>query len=287
MNLVNRAMTGLFDVVMTPFELLGVELALVLVSGLVGIVCLIIFKYISWQAGIKGVKNKIKGNMIAIRIYQDDLWIVFKSVTSVFLRNFQYLGLNFGPILPLLIPFVLVLSQFVVRYAYDPIEVVPEDQVEELLSGQGTMLQVELKREHAHRASELAFVLPEGVRAITPIVRAPSDGLAFVEVVAVEPVQSEIQIELAGEVIAQKDFVAGDEPTRRMQPRRVSSFWASWLLPAEDAFGADSPVATIEFKYPDRDFAYLPGGEIGIVLVFFVASILFGVLVLKPLKIQI
>ena len=83
MNLVNRSMTGLFDVLLAPFELLGSELARLLVSGLVGIVCLIIFKFISWQKGIKGVKNKIKGNMIAIRIYQDDLGVVFKSVVGV------------------------------------------------------------------------------------------------------------------------------------------------------------------------------------------------------------
>ena len=46
------------DVVLIPFELLGPELALILVSGLFGIVALLIFKQISWQAGIKRTKDR-------------------------------------------------------------------------------------------------------------------------------------------------------------------------------------------------------------------------------------
>ena len=78
MNTINRIMSSIFDVALTPFELLGSELALILVSGLFGIVALILFKHISWQAGIKGVKDKIKGNMIAIRIYQDQVALLLE-----------------------------------------------------------------------------------------------------------------------------------------------------------------------------------------------------------------
>ena len=75
MNAINRAATSVFDVVLTPFEALGDGWALFLVSGVFGILCLLIFKQISWQKGIKATKDKIKGNMIAIRLYQDDLRI--------------------------------------------------------------------------------------------------------------------------------------------------------------------------------------------------------------------
>ena len=288
MNLVNRAMTTLFDVILAPFELLGTELALILVSGLTGIFCLILFKYISWQGGIKGVKDKIKGHIIAIRIYQDDLVVVIKSAAKVFGRTFAYLGLNVAPIVPLLVPFVLVLSQFVVRYAYDPIPLTPAGEVSSMLSGSGTMVYVELKREHAARAGDLEIEFPEGIETITPVIRSAADGKAFVEIVALEPVVGTITLRLDGEVVGTKELVAGSEPARLMQPRRVSSFWSSWILPAEDTFDAASPLASVEFSYPDRSFAYsLPGGELGVVAIFFIASMLFGVLILKPLNIQI
>jgi len=86
-----------------------------------------------------------------------------------------------------------------------------------------------------------------------------------------------------------KDIVAGDQPTRSMQPRATSGFWASWLFPAERTFDPDSPLADVEFTYPIRDlrFGVLPDGEFGILLVFFLGSVVFGIAVLKPLKIQI
>ena len=74
----------------------------------------------SAQRRIKAAKNKIKGHLIEIRIYQDDLAIVGRAIVKVLLRNFQYLGLNLLPFVPLSIPFVIVLAQLVVRYGYAP-----------------------------------------------------------------------------------------------------------------------------------------------------------------------
>ncbi len=289
MNSVNRLMSILFDVLLTPFELLGTETGLILLSGLFGIVCLIIFKFISWQGGIKSVKDKIKGNMIAIRIYQDDLVVVFQSVVSVVLRNFQYLALNFGPILPLLAPFALVLAQFVVRYGYDPLDVVTEQQAAAMMSGEGTSIEIKLKRGFEGDASQMTVELPDGLRSITPVVRSASEGEIYLEVAAVKSFSGEIQVRLGDAIIATKAVVAGDERTRRMQPVRVSNFWESWLYPAEDAFAADCPVESISFAYPARqlNIPLMPPGEAGILLIFLIASMLFGVAVLKPLNITI
>jgi len=285
MNAINHAARSIFDVLLTPFELLGQQMSLILVSGLFGIVALLIFKRISWQAGIKATKGKIKGNMIAIRIYQDDLWIVAKSVVRVLLRNFQYLGLNFGPILPLFIPFMIVCAQFVVRYGFDPLPVVASE--EGLLPGQGTMVEVEFHRDERAAIAGLSLDYPNGIVPISPLVRSTADGRAFQEIVATRPVDGEIELVVGGRSVGTKRIVAGDEPTRSMQPERVSSFWAAWLWPAEDTFPSNSPVERIAFVYPDRDLGFLPGGAFGIILVFFLSSVVFGIAILKPLNIQI
>ena len=81
-----------------------------------------------------------------------------------------------------------------------------------------------------------------------------------------------------------------------MQPRRVSAgdwyraddpnLWPA-LWPAEAAFASDSAFRTIEIAYPYRDLKWLPGGEIGILITFVLASMLFGFVALKPLGVQI
>lgn len=287
MNAINRAASSIFDIVLTPFELLGAEVSLVLVSGLFGILALLIFKQISWQAGIKMTKDKIKGHMIAIRLYQDDLVIVGKSVLKVLLKNFQYLGLNFGPILPLFIPFTLIAAQLVVRYGFDPLPVVDEQQASHVAPGKGTMIEIAMKPGRQTEVANLTLRYPQGIVPISPLVRAVADGKAFQEVVATGPVTGEIELLVAGNPVGTKKIVAGDEPTRLMQPERVSSFWAAWLWPAEATFEGSSPLERVAFLYPERELAFLPGGPFGIILVFFIASIVFGLLILKPLNIQI
>ena len=298
MNAINGAMTALFDLALWPFELLGDTVAMIVISGVFGIVALIAFKYISWQKGIKAAKDRIKGHMIEIRIYQDDLVVVGQSVAKILWRNFQYVGLNFGPFIPLAIPFVLVMAQFVVRYAYDP---VPLTAVTEgMLPGEGTTIRVALKEQQRAAVADLQLVLPDGIAAVSPLVRSPGSGRAFIEVVATAPGRHEIAFELpdgrGGVIRETKLLVAGDEPARQMQPyRTLASNWylllspesCSMLWPAEPHFTSSSPFESIAIAYPYRDLGWIPDGEMGILLVLVGASMLFGFAALKPLGVQI
>jgi hypothetical protein len=287
MNTVHRFLTALFDVVLTPFELLGDVVALVLISGVFGILALLLFKQISWQAGIRATKDKIKGHMIAIRIYQDDLAIVFGSVVKVVLRNFQYLALNFGPILPLFAPFVLVAAQLVVRYGFDPLPVVSEAEADAMLPGRGTMLEVRMKAGRGDEVAALAVQLPAHLKALSPLARNARDGIAVIEFAPIAAGTADVRFLVDGTPAGTKSVTAGSVHPRYMQPERVSSFWSSWLWPAEPTFSSESPIDSVRFLYPDRDLAYLPDGAFGVLLTFFLASIVFGIAVLKPLNIQI
>src|SRR5690349_10549423 len=120
MNPLNHASTRIFDTLLAPLEHLPFPSAIVAVSAVFGVLGLVAFKHLSAQKRISAAKEKIKAHLIEIRIYQDDLAIVGKAIGKVLLRNFQYLGLNLGPFVPLSIPFVLVLSQLVVRYGFRP-----------------------------------------------------------------------------------------------------------------------------------------------------------------------
>jgi len=289
MNAVNRAASSIFDVVLTPFEFLGAELALVLISGLFGILALIIFKQISWQKGIKATKDKIKGNMIAIRIYQDDLAIVAGSVTRVFLRNFQYLAYNFGPFLPLAVPFVFVVAQMVVRYGFEPAPVQAQVQgpAGELLAGRGTTLTVELEADRRAEVAELELVLPEGLVALSPLVRSPARGLAFQEFAATRPGEYDLVLRLGDSEVVKKFHAGEGTGVRAMQPERVSGVLHAMLWPAEDTL-ANTGFAHVSFSYPESDLGWLPmSGPLGVLVMFVLFSMAFGFALVKPLGIQI
>jgi hypothetical protein len=284
MNAINHAVTAIFDVLLGPFELLGRPAALVIVSGIFGIVALILFKQISYQRGIKSAKDKIKAHLIEIRIYQDDLAIVGRAIGKILWRNFQYLALNFGPFIPLSIPFVFVLAQLVTRYAYGPIPV--HGATERVMPGKGTLIEIELDRDRSALVQGLELELPPGIRAVSPLVRIPSEGRAYQEVVATSAGEHDLELVLADGTREKKAIVAGVS-ARSMQPERARGFFAALLWPAEDSFARSSPFERVSFAYPDGDLGWFPGGPTGVLVVFLVASMAFGLIVMKPLGIEI
>ncbi len=285
MNALNHAATALFDVVLTPLEALGMEFALIAVSGAFGVLALLIFKHISSQSGIKAAKDKIKGHMIEIRLYQNDLVLVSRAIAKVLMRNVQYVVFNFGPFIPLSVPFAFVIAQMVVRYGFMPVPV-QEDHTQ-LLAGQGLTIRIELAEGHEREASDLQLILPDGVEAVSKLVAVPAKGLAFQEIVATRSGEFDLTLSLGG-VESVKRLAAGDVSPRLLQPERVTDFLSAVLWPAEDTFSEESGIARVAFIYPESDLGWLPGsGPLGVILVFLVASMLFGVAALKPLGVQI
>lgn len=286
MNFINSAFNRIFDAVLTPFEWLGIHASLILVSGIFGVFALWLFKHISWQKGIGATKDKIKGHMIAIRIYQDDLAVVGSSVLKVVGRNFQYLALNFGPFLPLAVPFVFVAAQLVTRYGFDPVPVRDANAV--TLSGKSQRTQVKLWFNAGDkRFADLSLAVPEGVKVCSPLIPNVSAGVAFVDVIAVAPGDHELVFALPDGTRATKLISAGGEPRRSMQPERVRNAFTAMLWPAEDRLDADSPFVRILVDYPERDLGWLPGGAFGVLVTFVLASMAFGFAALKPLGVKI
>lgn len=287
MNAINGVVTAVFDVLLRPLEAFGPELAIIVVSGVFGILALIAFKHISWQKGIKATKDKIKGHMIEIRLYQDDLGLVSKAIGKVLFRNVQYLALNFGPFVPLAFPFVLVAAQMVVRYGFEPIPV--EENPAALMAAQGTTVRIELARGHEREANDLTLELPEGVEPLSPLVRVPAKGYAFQEVAVARPGEYDLKIGIGGREHVKKLYAgAPEDAPRRMQGERVASFWAAMLWPSEDTFSRESGIALVKFTYPESDLGWLPlSGPLGVLVWFVIASMVFGFVMLKPLGVQI
>jgi len=288
MNALNGFLTKLFDVLLVPLELLGDEMSLILVSGIFGVLALVVFKYISSQKGIKAAKDKIKGHMIAIRIYQNDLVVVAKSIAKVLLRNLQYVSLNFGPFIPLAPLFVFVVAQTVVRYGFEPLPVVTVEEAEARLPGQGTMLSIEFKEDQRSQARELEIVWPEGLHPTSKLVAIPSQGKAWQEFVATAPGDYEVELRVGDGPAVTKTVSAGTTELAYLQPERVSGAFTAMMWPVEDTFPSESPIAHVKFTYPESDLGWLPmSGLLGVLVIFVVASMVFAFAAIKPLGVQI
>ncbi|MDF1801107.1 MAG: hypothetical protein P1V81_18210 [Planctomycetota bacterium] len=287
MDALNGLANGLFNLLLWPFEGLGALVTLTVVSIVFMPLSMLFFKRFSSQKGIAAAKGKIKGHMIEIRIYQDDLMVVMKAVCKVMYYNLKYLFLNFAPFVPLSIPFVIVVAQLVVRFGFAPIPV-EENELADLRPGQGVMIEVVFDEDSKAKALDLEIVLPEGggLAFLSPIVANAADGVAFREFVVVKPGAYDVEFRVGGETET-KRVVTGTEPERLMQPIRTSSFWDQWLWPVEPSFSAASGLASIEIAYPDRQLTWMMDGAGGVFIMFVIVAFIIGGAAIKIFDIQI
>ncbi|HPF15182.1 MAG TPA: hypothetical protein PLJ12_13010 [Planctomycetota bacterium] len=274
MNAVHRLVTRLFDLLVGPFERFGSEWVILGVGAVFGVLALWVFKHISPQRAIRASKERIKGHLIEIRLYQDDLRLVSRAIGKVLWTNLKYLGLNVLPFVPLSMPFALIAGQLVVRYGFEPIPVHAEGAAP--LAGSGITVRFEMAPEIGERLREVRVVLPEGLVAGSPLVKSPEQGLAFQEIFAVAQGLHEIQVEL-GEARSSKMVWSGPPevlglPRVPLQPLRVSG-WEQILWPAEAGLHGDPLLRRIEFAYPESRLGWLPGhGPVYVLVWFLVAS---------------
>ena len=288
MDAVHRLLTRLLDLVFAPLERLGVEWVILLSGAVFGVLALWAFKFISPQGAIRRAKDRIKGHLIEIRLYQDNLAVVTRAIGKVLWMNLRYLGLNFGPFVPLALPFALLAGQLVVRYAYDPIPLDPPGEPH--LVGDGVTLKV-MGASGAAWDPEFALSASEGLVAASPLVQSAEQRVAFQAFRPQSQGLHEWQIASAGETTVKQLWAGPPEvlgsPRVPLQPLRLTG-WERLLWPAEPGLGDVPGLVRIEFSYPESRIGWLPGsGPIGVLMWFVIASLVAGFAAVKPLRVQI
>jgi len=160
MSAVNAALRPVFDLLLAPFAAWPPIVSLVVVSLLVSVLMLVVFKKTSNQAALAVVKRKIHAGIFEIRLFNDDLRAILRAQNEILRHNLTYLRLSLWPMLFLLPPLVLVIAQLQFHYGYQG-----------LRPGQRALLEVDLSPEAASGARPRARLdLPAGLRAETDAV---------------------------------------------------------------------------------------------------------------------
>ena len=95
----------------------------------------------------------------------------------------------------------------------------------------------------------------------------------FFRLRAVAPGDHRLALHLGEQTITKTWAVGGEN---RKIPVKRTKGWDALLYPGEPALPSDSPLRTVALAYPERSLGPLPGGELGILLVFFGVSLVAG-----------
>lgn len=251
------------DGVYAALNLLPVWAGLTIASALLGLVVLIAFRYTSNQTGIARAKDAIKANLLALKLYKDDLRVTFLAQWRLVKAVGRLQAHMLKPIAILALPMLLVIAQMGVRYQWRPLH-----------EGEQTLIRVRVAV--GQSPAEITLEPSEGIAVeVGPV---PGGGEAVWRIRAGKPGVHTLRFR-AGEHSVDKELVVGDEFTR-VSAERVAAQWTGQLLhPVEPRIPRDAGIDSIVIAYPGRP-SWFSGADWWL-LTFFVISMA-AALVLAP-----
>ena len=278
MWLVNRPLGWIFDLIVLPFRGMPPIVGLTVISLLVSAGMLIGFRAVSDQDALDAVKRRIYGGVYEIRLYKDDLLTIFVAQIGILRETMTYFRLSMVPMLWMMVPIVIIVSQLQFQYGYESLE-----------PGQTALVMVELTEEGADRvaetnAADVSLEVPDGVRLETALVWIPSLREAGWRIVAESPGEYELVVRIGEETLTKSMRVSGTTVLR--SPVRPSSLLDQLIYPAEAPLPRGSNATVIRLDYADAEINMF-GWNTHWMIAFFILTMVFAFALAKPLGVKI
>ena len=264
LGFLNPICTSVGDVTYLVLSALPVWFGLAAISVFCGTVTLFLFRHTSNQPAIRKVKNDIKANLLALKLYNQDMGVTLATQARLFMCVLRLQFHMLRPLLVMLPPMLLLLGQMGTRYQQRP-----------LRSGEQALLIMKYDSE-AISSERVSLETNPGLHVEAGPV--PGGGSIVWRIRAGQVGRHNLRFDVGGTKLG-KELVVSDRFDRVSAVRPGHDWTAQILHPAEPRLPAESPVRSIEVTYPARS-SVIHGSDWWI-LSFFVVSMLTAV-VLKP-----
>ena len=261
-NLLHVALTPLFDVICWPLRAFAPIWALGLLSCSSGVLLVWLFGRISDQEQIREVRDRIRGNLLGVRLFRRDIRVVLRLQVRIFADTFRFLRLATIPMLIMLVPVGLIMTQLNLRFAVRPVE-----------AGESVVVTA-LVRESAFLERPMALKTPEGVVAETPPVKIRDTREIAWRVRVARPGVHSLRVQVGGETLA-KEIVGGSGWGALPQRRTGRNMLDALLYPGEPPVPAGHPIEVVAVGYPPLELG-VAGMRVDWLVGFLLLSMAFG-----------
>jgi hypothetical protein len=244
----------------------------ILLSIIVGLLMVVLFRYTSDQRAIHNAKDQLKAHLLAVRLYQDQLPVVLRSYGRIIRGTGRYLRLAFMPLLIVIIPLMFLMVQIDRYLGSMPLQV-------------GEAFLLKARATSTDTLNELALQLPAELTTTAPAVHVTSDSQVIWRMVANKEGAYSVGVGTASEKVF-KQVVVSTGIDRLSPVRLQGEFWRRLFFSSEPALPAGSPIQSIEVEYPSRNI-YFMGLEWNWIWLFFVLSLIAGFFFKTVLRIEI
>ncbi|MCP5101824.1 MAG: hypothetical protein GY950_00510 [bacterium] len=248
---INYFITRVFDVILYPFGFINEFWGILFLSIFMSFFVLVIYKYISSPTGIKNTKDKIKANILAIRLYKDFWKVILASFFKSLFYIFKYFTLNIVPLLvivPILFP---AFVQMDIRYGLRPFQVGEEIVIKAAFSQDPNNLDIQL-HENGNFKPKMNPVYINGFRDDDK--KEPIKEVNW-KVNAVEEGTAAIKITAADRTFEKSLLVGKFRGALCNEKYRESSWW-HFIYPSEALFPGAGELEEIHIRYPGRNVSF-------------------------------
>ena len=261
-DLINRLLTPLFDLVCWPFLAFAPIWAMTVISLVSGVVMVWIFGRVSDQTTIKSIRETIRGNLIAVRLFQSDIGVMLRLQRRIFGDTFRYMRYALVPMFVLIVPIVLIMTQLNLRFAARPLE-----------PGEPALVKAYV-RDGAVLDGEVSLEVGDGIVVETKGVRIPSTREVIWRVRADKRGSHRIVVRVGDETLDTR-IIAGDGWGAIPQRRTGRGMLDTLLYPGEPPISEAHAVEAVEIAYPPLELGVF-GWKVDWLVAFFVLSMGFG-----------
>jgi len=244
-----------------------------IMSAVIGFIAILIFKYTSNQTAIGKLKDSIKANMLALKLFKDSISVTFQSQGKLFKGALLRLLYSIQPVLVMIIPFCLICSQMGVWYQASP-----------LPKGQEASVTVQLNGSPDDQLPDAELLSGSGFETTMEGFKIPSKRQLIWKIKANENGLHKLNFNIDGRNF-EKELIVGEGIKRVSEMRPGWNFSDILFHPWEKPFRKDSIIQSISIEYPER-ISYTSGTNWWIFYLI-VMSMIFGLILMPVLKVKI
>ena len=274
---IHGVLGAIVDALIWPLRTVAPIYSLIWISVLAGIGCLFIYGMCSNQTALKRVKRSIYGGLLESLLYRHDIRTCLAAQGRMLVAGCRYLSLAITPMLVLLIPVLLLLGALNVRYGYRPLGSAEPVVVSAVLdpSAKGSVGITAGGRADDPPVIEASVHIPQR-HEVTWRLAAPKQSSAAAE---------HGMIITAADAAGYRLEVSSGEGLRAIDAAGYDSWWESLL------FGGTYLEPALKLReyrvaYREREYKIF-GAAMPWLVIFFLVSLLAGIVASKVFKIEI
>ena len=242
------------------------------ISIVVGLVMVVMFRYTSDQKAIARAKNQLKAHLLAVRLFQDQLQVVMRAYGRILSGTARYLRLAFAPFLIAIIPITFLIVELDRYFGW-----------ESLQPGQAFLLEAKMKNADELNAVEL--LLPPQISASAPAVHDAADNSVSWRLVAASDGNYDVHLTSGGESLSKQVWVSSR--LQRLSVERLqAAWWKRMFSSTEPALPLNGSIQAISVDYPSREVGVF-SWKANWILWFFFISLVAGFIFKSALGIEV